>query len=139
MSVGVIIFILGLVYSIGQSIYENSKKRAQQPTRTAQTIEPQQKVSQAVRQVEQSVPTASNTARKRAVQQEKVAVDNKARQIKRVMEDQHLSAQQKMHRVNELKRGDLTETEDNHIQFDQHALVQAVIMSEILAPPKSKR
>lgn len=137
MSIGAIIFILGILYSIGQSIYEKSKKKSQVQQKSAE-LKQVKKVAQTIKNVEQV--TVDRTVQRNNTSRNKKDISEKENnKIKRVLNDEHLSEQQKLHRLKEIKQGDLTESHQSDLHFDRQAIVNAVIMSEILAPPKVKR
>lgn len=156
MEVGIIIFIIGIIFSYFKDKMDNNSNNSNQPNKkTAQKTqiksleELKHEFEQRAQQVEKAVPVKEAPSPQKVVKSPaatRSSGDRKTRQqttldgqMTAIMKDQHLSEKQKVQRINQLTEGDLTVEHEPLLDFSKHNLVQSLIMSEVLAPPKSKR
>ncbi|ULG71130.1 hypothetical protein [Macrococcus brunensis] len=152
MSIGTIIFIIGIIITIGQSVVEKMGKKedAKPIVRKLQNFE--KRVQQNIDKIEQTSESYKPAQRKarevvkeaspRLVQEQKKARPERMKAIdpvEKVLTDKHLTQQQKAHRLEAIKSQDLTETDGFKFEITNENLVHSLIMAELLAPPKSKR
>lgn len=153
MSIGTIIFIIGIIITIGQSVVEKmGKKEDVKPVisrlqdfeqRVQQNIHKQSQTYQAaprrardvIQEGIQEVSSASGDEQKKGQAARTRTVD----QVGKVLSDTHLTPQQKAHRLEVIKSQDLTEPDQFKFEITNENLVHSLIMAELLAPPKSKR
>ncbi|TDM13106.1 hypothetical protein [Macrococcus lamae] len=154
MEVGIIIFIIGIIFSFFQSVIEKKNKegkpaKAQAPkVKTLDELKKEynkqtHKAERNTEQINTAKKSAASTASKTQVGNERKRPERKTHSIEEkmaaIMTDEHLSERQKMQRINSITENDLTENHEQLLDFSKHNLVQGIVLSEVLAPPKSKR
>jgi len=152
MSIGTIIFIIGIIITIGQSVVEKmGKKKDTKPVvRKLQNFE--KRVQQNIDKIEQKSGTYKPAQQKvkddvkevspRLVQEEKkvrLERGSAVNQVEKVMIDKHLTQQQKAHRLEAIKNQDQIDSDGFKVEITNENLVHSLIMAELLGPPKSKR
>ncbi|WJP96962.1 hypothetical protein [Macrococcus bovicus] len=149
MSIGTIIFIIGIIITIGQSVVEKmGKKEDVKPVisklqdfeqRVQQNIHKQSETYQAAQRRAQEVIQEVSPASGLRQTKSQAARPRKVDQVEKVLTDTHLTPQQKAHRLEAIKSQDLTEPDNFKFEITNENLVHSLIVAELLAPPKSKR
>ncbi|KAA1040069.1 hypothetical protein [Macrococcus equipercicus] len=138
METGVILFIIGIIFSVFQSMSEKKHKTKEKPVSTPQirTLDDFKRnvIERTHPVVESSQPVIQAQAEKRPRPDK-----SKEARMQAIMADTHLSEKQKAQRISSITEGDLTVSSEPLLDFSKHHLVQGIVLSEVLAPPKSRR
>ncbi|TDM04380.1 hypothetical protein [Macrococcus carouselicus] len=147
MSIGTIVFIIGIIITVGQSLWEKKKKDDTEGPVIRKVRDFEQRVQTNIERLEQRTTLdraavtpgeKTPTVSPRAERTEKVQ-PKKQDKIERVLTDTHLTEQQKAQRLAAIKEQDLTEDAGFTFDITNENLVHGLIMAELLSPPKSKR
>lgn len=160
-SVGIIIFVIGIIYTLIESATEKNKKKAEQ--QSTKPIVPKQDAPRKLTEAnsrpsvldrlkEELVKTSleiqdSFEEAKKDIQPKKVTREVKKRVERQSKQKSHLEVMtdevkneikhQKQHLKDPIHDYDLTE--EPNILFNEENIVKGIIMSEILAKPKARR
>ncbi|GGB04588.1 hypothetical protein ERX37_01965 [Macrococcus hajekii] len=143
MSIGGIIFIIGIIITIGQSLFEKMAKSEKQRPIVKKVQDFERRVQQNVERLEQrttlEAPVLQSQPVKERTKRPVRAAESVQNDVEKVLTDSHLTAHQKEQRLESIREGDLTSQKDFKLDLSEESLVHSLIMAELLSPPKSKR